>query len=151
MALSIIYSLLWCKLCDSESMNKSFPLLCPKGLLMGFVSGRCVVIGVILHMATASFLLSICSAKDPPALYIFGDSLVDAGNNFYVNTAAKANFPNGIDFGNPIGIPSGRFTNGRIVTDILGKYYCCFFPLVISCTFPLFNLFCFGRRRSRVD
>ncbi|KAL9364857.1 hypothetical protein Peur_042730 [Populus x canadensis] len=96
-------------------MNKSFPLLCPKGLLMGFVSGRCVVIGVILHMATASFLLSICSAKDPPALYIFGDSLVDAGNNFYVNTAAKANFPNGIDFGNPIGIPSGRFTNGEEV------------------------------------
>ncbi|KAI5579502.1 hypothetical protein POPTR_008G104700v4 [Populus trichocarpa] len=102
-------------------MNKSFPLLCPRGLLMGFVSGRCVVIGVILHMATASFLFSICSAKDPPALYIFGDSLVDAGNNFYINTAAKANFPNGIDFGNPIGIPSGRFTNGRMVTDILGE------------------------------
>uniref|UniRef100_A0A6N2LQX2 Uncharacterized protein n=1 Tax=Salix viminalis TaxID=40686 RepID=A0A6N2LQX2_SALVM len=80
---------------------------------MGFVSERFVVAGVILHMATASFLLSICSAKDLPALYIFGDSLVDAGNNFYINTAAKANFPNGIDFGNPIGIPSGRFTNGE--------------------------------------
>ncbi|KAG5240267.1 hypothetical protein OIU76_013646 [Salix suchowensis] len=88
---------------------------------MGFVSERFVVAGVILHMATASFLLSICSAKDLPALYIFGDSLVDAGNNFYINTAAKASFPNGIDFGNPIGIPSGRFTNGRIVTDILGE------------------------------
>ncbi|CAK7326336.1 unnamed protein product [Dovyalis caffra] len=104
-----------------ESINESLPLLFSKGMLMGFVSERFVIADMILHMATTFFCLKACSAKDIPAFYIFGDSLVDAGNNFYISTVAKANFPNGIDFGNPIGIPSGRFTNGRTVTDILGE------------------------------
>lgn len=91
---------------------------------MGFLSDRYVIICILVQF----LLLSICSATDIPAFYIFGDSLVDAGNNFYINTAARANFPNGIDFGSPFGIPSGRFTNGRIVTDILGKHYSFFFP-----------------------
>ncbi|XP_006827265.3 GDSL esterase/lipase At1g74460 [Amborella trichopoda] len=53
-------------------------------------------------------------------LFIFGDSLTDVGNNNYLNrTLAKANFPRyGIDMGN--GKPTGRFTNGRTVADIVG-------------------------------
>ncbi|KAI3971035.1 hypothetical protein MKX01_024682, partial [Papaver californicum] len=36
----------------------------------------------------------------PPAIFVFGDSLVDPGNNNYIGgTLAKYNFyPNGIDF-----------------------------------------------------
>lgn len=56
-----------------------------------------------------------------PAAFVFGDSLVDVGNNNYVPLAlAKANLPpNGIDF--PTGRPTGRFCNGKTTADILCK------------------------------
>ncbi|KAJ9146022.1 hypothetical protein P3X46_028342 [Hevea brasiliensis] len=52
-------------------------------------------------------------------MFVFGSSLVDNGNNnFLPNSMAKANYlPYGIDF--PFG-PSGRFTNGKNVIDLLG-------------------------------
>ena len=53
-----------------------------------------------------------------PALFIFGDSLVDNGNNNAILTLARANYrPYGIDF--PQGT-TGRFTNGRTYVDVLG-------------------------------
>ncbi|GMI83217.1 hypothetical protein like AT1G29670 [Hibiscus trionum] len=53
-------------------------------------------------------------------MFVFGSSLVDNGNNnFLQDSLAKADFlPYGIDF--PRG-PSGRFTNGRNVVDLLGE------------------------------
>ncbi|BAT81654.1 hypothetical protein VIGAN_03143500 [Vigna angularis var. angularis] len=52
-----------------------------------------------------------------PALYVFGDSTVDAGNNNNINTLAKANaFPYGIDFNN---CSTGRFSNGRTLADLI--------------------------------
>ncbi|KAK7256543.1 hypothetical protein RIF29_29996 [Crotalaria pallida] len=54
-----------------------------------------------------------------PGLFIFGDSLSDNGNNNNLATNAKSNFkPYGIDF--PAG-PTGRFTNGRTIIDIICK------------------------------
>ncbi|XP_073287628.1 GDSL esterase/lipase At1g29670-like [Primulina huaijiensis] len=52
-------------------------------------------------------------------MFVFGSSLVDNGNNnFLPNSMAKVNyFPYGVDF--PLG-PSGRFTNGKNVIDLLG-------------------------------
>lgn len=59
------------------------------------------------------------------ALFIFGDSLVDAGNNNYLSTLSKANvIPNGIDFKASGGAPTGRFTNGRTIGDIIGRPSC---------------------------
>ncbi|KAL0461491.1 UNVERIFIED_CONTAM: GDSL esterase/lipase [Sesamum latifolium] len=56
------------------------------------------------------------------ASYIFGDSLVDAGNNNYLQTLSKANIPpNGIDFKASGGNPTGRYTNGRTIGDIVGE------------------------------
>lgn len=53
-----------------------------------------------------------------PANFVFGDSLLDAGNNNYIVTMAKANDdPYGIDFGKP----TGRFTNGRTVMDVISE------------------------------
>ncbi|CAK9196905.1 unnamed protein product [Sphagnum troendelagicum] len=55
-----------------------------------------------------------------PASFVFGDSLVDAGNNNYIRSLARANYPaNGIDF--PGHVPTGRFTNNRTVADIVGQ------------------------------
>ncbi|PSR98659.1 GDSL esterase/lipase [Actinidia chinensis var. chinensis] len=49
--------------------------------------------------------------------FIFGDSLVDNGNNNDLDTTAKANYaPYGVDF--PDG-PTGRFSNGRNMADII--------------------------------
>nr|GEY32470.1 GDSL esterase/lipase At1g29670-like [Tanacetum cinerariifolium] len=54
-----------------------------------------------------------------PCYFIFGDSLVDSGNNNDLDTAAKANYPPyGCDF--PEGV-NGRFTNGRTIADIIGQ------------------------------
>ncbi|KAJ0704148.1 putative triacylglycerol lipase [Helianthus annuus] len=56
------------------------------------------------------------------ASYIFGDSLVDAGNNNFLPTLSKANIkPNGIDFKPSGGKPTGRYTNGRTIGDIVGE------------------------------
>ncbi|XVF38874.1 hypothetical protein REPUB_Repub20aG0139800 [Reevesia pubescens] len=55
------------------------------------------------------FLFDITLAKNIPAIFIFGDSIVDVGNNNYINTFAKATFPHGIDFEGSC--PPGRFTN----------------------------------------
>ncbi|XP_031485314.1 GDSL esterase/lipase At5g45960-like [Nymphaea colorata] len=56
-----------------------------------------------------------------PALFVFGDSTVDPGNNNYLPTAFKGNFPPyGLSFSNHI--PSGRFTDGKLATDFLVSY-----------------------------
>ncbi|KAK6129026.1 hypothetical protein DH2020_037223 [Rehmannia glutinosa] len=56
------------------------------------------------------------------ASFIFGDSLVDAGNNNYLPTLSRANIsPNGIDFKASGGTPTGRYTNGRTIGDIVGE------------------------------
>jgi hypothetical protein len=59
-----------------------------------------------------------CGEPLMPAMFILGDSLVDVGNNNYILTLAKSNFPpNGLDF--PQGA-TGRFCNGRTTSDFLG-------------------------------
>ncbi|WOL11117.1 GDSL esterase/lipase [Canna indica] len=55
-----------------------------------------------------------------PCYFIFGDSLVDNGNNNNIATLAVANYlPYGIDF--PGGGPSGRFSNGLTTVDVIAK------------------------------
>jgi hypothetical protein len=52
------------------------------------------------------------------ALFVFGDSLVDSGNNNYLATTARADAPPyGIDSANHRA--SGRFSNGKNTPDIL--------------------------------
>ncbi|GMH05485.1 hypothetical protein Nepgr_007325 [Nepenthes gracilis] len=55
------------------------------------------------------------------ALFVFGDSTVDPGNNNYFHTLDRSNFPPyGTDF--PNHIPTGRFSNGRLATDFIAAY-----------------------------
>ncbi|CAL5439598.1 unnamed protein product [Camellia sinensis] len=52
-----------------------------------------------------------------PAIITFGDSAVDVGNNDYIPTIFKANYPPyGRDFVNHK--PTGRFCNGKLATDL---------------------------------
>jgi hypothetical protein len=49
---------------------------------------------------------------------VFGDSLVDNGNNNYLATTARADAPPyGIDY--PTRRPTGRFSNGRNIPDFI--------------------------------
>ncbi|CAL5053096.1 unnamed protein product [Urochloa decumbens] len=73
-------------------------------------------------------LLVICvqvlagGAHRPPAMYVFGSSILDVGNNNYLPGAAvgRANRRfNGIDF--PASIPTGRFSNGYNIADYVAK------------------------------
>ncbi|KAI4352572.1 hypothetical protein L6164_006810 [Bauhinia variegata] len=62
------------------------------------------------------------TAAKVPALIVFGDSSVDAGNNNYIPTIARSNFvPYGRDFDG--GKPTGRFSNGRIPTDFIAEAF----------------------------
>ncbi|KAK1264090.1 GDSL esterase/lipase [Acorus gramineus] len=54
-----------------------------------------------------------------PCMFIFGDSLVDNGNNDQLLTISRANYPPyGIDFAQG---SSGRFSNGRTLADVLAQ------------------------------
>lgn len=56
-----------------------------------------------------------------PAMFVFGDSLVDCGNNNYITSLAKSNYyPYGIDFSSG---PTGRFCNGETIIDFLGNFF----------------------------
>ncbi|KAI6671674.1 hypothetical protein NL676_006559 [Syzygium grande] len=66
---------------------------------------------------------SDCSAEpDHGALFIFGDSFLDAGNNNYINTTTldRADFwPYGETY---FEFPTGRFSDGRLVSDFIAEY-----------------------------
>ncbi|CAB4293126.1 unnamed protein product [Prunus armeniaca] len=103
---------------------------------MGGLSDRATIsLGLVFQISTISFVLwKICLAQDVPANFVFGDSLVDVGNNNYIVSLSKANYvPNGIDFGKP----TGRYTNGRTIVDIIGKFS--IFPIECFFFFHRFN------------
>ena len=68
------------------------------------------------------------------AFFVFGDSLVDSGNNDYLVTTARADSPPyGIDY--PTHRPTGRFSNGLNIPDIISygfHLYCIFVLSAIS-------------------
>ncbi|XP_042495002.1 GDSL esterase/lipase EXL3-like [Macadamia integrifolia] len=83
------------------------------------------VVGFFTFMMASCFLFQMNQAQITlpnnitiPALIAFGDSIIDAGNNNNLKTLVKCNFPPyGRDFMG--GIPTGRFSNGKVPTDFL--------------------------------
>lgn len=72
---------------------------------------------LFIFLIRSSFLIE--GKPQVPCLFIFGDSLFDNGNNNDIVTLAKVDFsPYGIDYP---GSPTGRFCNGRIIPDFIGK------------------------------
>lgn len=72
---------------------------------------------IIMMMAMAMNI----AMGDPiaPCYFIFGDSLVDSGNNNRLTSLARADyFPYGIDF--QFG-PTGRFSNGKTTVDVISN------------------------------
>ncbi|KAJ0079045.1 hypothetical protein Patl1_23073 [Pistacia atlantica] len=63
---------------------------------------------------------TIAPLAEARAFLVFGDSLVDSGNNNYLATTARADAPPyGIDY--PTRQPTGRFSNGLNIPDIISQ------------------------------
>lgn len=86
----------------------------------------------LLLLTLQTLIIILCaSAQSTPepkapnnsvsAIFVFGDSTSDPGNNNYIRTPFKSNFaPYGKDF--PNHVATGRFCNGRLATDFIGTY-----------------------------
>ena len=78
-----------------------------------------MLIGIVILDVAFSGLVATMASPQVAAMFSFGDSLTDNGNNNYLNSLAKANYdPYGVDFGH--GFASGRFSNGKTIIDYLG-------------------------------
>ncbi|KAH7571803.1 hypothetical protein ACOSP7_014651 [Xanthoceras sorbifolium] len=73
-----------------------------------------MILGVVLALGT------IASLTEARAFFVFGDSLVDSGNNNYLATTARADSsPYGIDY--PTHRATGRFSNGLNIPDMISE------------------------------
>ncbi|KAL2524300.1 GDSL esterase/lipase [Abeliophyllum distichum] len=74
---------------------------------------------VLVLMVNLGYGVMAQSQPQVPCYFIFGDSLVDNGNNNNIQSLAKANYlPYGIDY--PRG-PTGRFSNGKTTVDVISE------------------------------
>lgn len=65
-------------------------------------------------------LLIGCNQVEGRAFFVFGDSLVDVGNNNYLATTARADAPPyGVDY--PTHFATGRFSNGFNIPDLISQ------------------------------
>ncbi|WCJ42353.1 GDSL esterase/lipase At2g31550 [Euphorbia peplus] len=56
-----------------------------------------------------------------PAIFVIGDSVMDTGNNKYIPTWLQANYlPYGQNYRGSF--PTGRFSNGKLLSDMLASY-----------------------------
>ncbi|CAI8596132.1 unnamed protein product [Vicia faba] len=77
---------------------------------------------LVIHLEIVLVVDVIKGEPLVPALFAFGDSIVDVGNNNYLATVAKANFfPYGRDFVSHS--PTGRFSNGKVVSDYTSELF----------------------------
>ncbi|KAG6416729.1 hypothetical protein SASPL_124165 [Salvia splendens] len=82
---------------------------------MGSRVGKWLALCLVAAVAVAA----VTAEPQVPCYFIFGDSLVDNGNNNNIQSLARANYlPYGIDF--PDG-PTGRFSNGKTTVDVIAE------------------------------
>ncbi|KAK6939321.1 GDSL lipase/esterase [Dillenia turbinata] len=88
--------------------------------MTGFFVGCYVITLLVLLFGASEAVIKLPPNISLPALIAFGDSIVDPGNNNGLTTVAKSNFyPYGKDFEG--GRPTGRFSNGKIPTDLIAE------------------------------
>ncbi|CAN6206634.1 unnamed protein product [Urochloa humidicola] len=92
------------------------------GCKLGVVGDGLVLCLVVVASMQPLVPPVVASRRRPPAMYVFGDSTLDVGNNNYLpgKDVARANRSHyGIDF--PDGVPTGRFSNGYNTADYVAK------------------------------
>ncbi|WJX09182.1 hypothetical protein P8452_00042 [Trifolium repens] len=80
---------------------------------------RFIIILIVVSCKLTNAIVKLPPNVSVPAVLVFGDSIVDTGNNNNnLRTTARCNFPPyGKDFKG--GIPTGRFSNGKVPSDLL--------------------------------
>lgn len=87
---------------------------------MGSVHHFVIVVTLILMTCISTYAQD--STTLVTAIITFGDSAADVGNNDYLYTIFKANYPPyGRDFAGHKA--TGRFCNGKLATDITGEFH----------------------------
>ncbi|XP_057801898.1 GDSL esterase/lipase At5g33370-like isoform X1 [Salvia miltiorrhiza] len=75
----------------------------------------------LLSLIVLSIATTMVPRVEGRAFFVFGDSLVDNGNNNYLLTSARADSPPyGIDY--PTHRPTGRFSNGLNIPDLISEH-----------------------------
>lgn len=86
-----------------------------------FSSSTFTFMALLLVVVYENGAAALTNNETVPAVFVFGDSIVDPGNNNNVKTIVKCNFPPyGRDFMG--GKPTGRFCNGNVPSDFIGTY-----------------------------
>ncbi|KAG0534747.1 hypothetical protein BDA96_04G306200 [Sorghum bicolor] len=96
------------------------PVVLVLHVLLGAAAAACAVAVDAAAAAAGSSKVVAAGSSKVPAIYVFGDSTADVGNNNYLpgGGVPRANFPhNGVDF--PTSRPTGRFSNGYNGVDFL--------------------------------
>lgn len=97
--------------------------------IMTTMEGKLIFLFSVLMIGTFSPAVE-AQGKKPPATFVFGDSLVDVGNNNYIFTLASADHkPYGIDRTDKVA--TGRFCNGKIIPDLVNDYLGTPYPLPV--------------------
>lgn len=98
---------------------------------------------VVLPWLILGVLMAISSTQVEAAaraFFVFGDSLVDNGNNNYLATTARADsLPYGID--TPSRRPTGRFSNGKNIPDFISTQPFSSFSALPCSSFMLLGFF----------
>ncbi|KAH7524891.1 hypothetical protein FEM48_Zijuj06G0167300 [Ziziphus jujuba var. spinosa] len=88
-------------------------------VFLEIVSGQQVINPFLPPQQGGGSGVAVSRKEMVPAMFIFGDSLIDNGNNNNLASFAKANYyPYGIDFN---GGPTGRFSNGYTMVDEIAQ------------------------------
>ncbi|CAN6541498.1 unnamed protein product [Malus baccata var. baccata] len=84
------------------------------------LSLKIFLIVIVLFFYNNAAAVNLPNNEKVPAVIVFGDSVVDPGNNNHISTIVKCNFaPYGRDF---VGKrPTGRFSNGRVPSDMIAE------------------------------
>ncbi|CAN0871947.1 GDSL esterase/lipase At5g42170 [Linum grandiflorum] len=93
---------------------------------MGYISSlwsSVILSWFLIVPISSSTMLNVTTASSErvAAVFAFGDSLLDTGNNNYITGLVKCNFPPyGVDFpGGPN--PTGRCSNGKLISDLIAE------------------------------
>jgi hypothetical protein len=108
------------KPCNSGHLQSHFLLLKMEIKHLLKTSARVLSIFLSIQQVQQIRAIAADTTRKTHAILVFGDSIVDPGNNNAIFTMVKCNFPPyGQNF--PNHLATERFSNGQILCDIIGK------------------------------